>query len=81
MPFADRVHVFYRLRVKKPGDVPKLVEQHVICAFDRDQISALDLVCSGFRFDNAAELLTTPRLSTTSRGPARLTLSRTRMVR
>jgi hypothetical protein len=52
---ADRMHVFYRLRVKKPGDVPKLVEQHLLCAFDRDRINALDLVCTGFRPDNAAE--------------------------
>lgn len=46
---ADRLHVFYRLRVKKPGSVPKLVEQHLLCAFEGDRINALDLVCSGFR--------------------------------
>jgi hypothetical protein len=54
-PVADRVHVFYRLRVKKPGDIPKLVEQHLLCGFDAGQINALDLVCSGFRPDDAAE--------------------------
>jgi hypothetical protein len=48
---ADRVHVYYRLRVRKPGNVWKLVEQHVLCAFDGDRIVALDLVCSGFRPD------------------------------
>lgn len=48
---ADRLHVYYRLRVRKPGDVWKLVEQHVLCAFDGDRIAALDLVCSGFRPD------------------------------
>jgi len=48
---ADRLHVFYRLRVKKPGDQRKIVEQHLICAFDDGRISALDLVCSGFRPD------------------------------
>jgi hypothetical protein len=46
---ADRLHVFYRLRVKKPGDVRKIVEQHLLCAFDGEGISAIDLVCTGFR--------------------------------
>jgi hypothetical protein len=55
---ADRLHVFYRLRVKKPGNVPKLVEQHLLCAFDRDRINALDLVCTGFRPTDAVEYLT-----------------------
>jgi hypothetical protein len=48
---ADRLHVFYRLRVRKPGNVPKLVEQHLLCAFDGDRINGLDLVCTGFRPD------------------------------
>jgi hypothetical protein len=48
---ADRLHVFYRLRVKKPGDLTKIVEQHLLCAVDDHRISALDLVCSGFRPD------------------------------
>jgi hypothetical protein len=48
---ADRLHVFYRLRVKKPGDHRKIVEQHLLCAVDEHRISALDLVCSGFRPD------------------------------
>ncbi len=48
---ADRLHVFYRLRVKKPGDVEKIVEQHLLCALDDDRITALDLVCTGFRPD------------------------------
>ena len=50
---ADRLHVFYRLRVKKPGDLRKIVEQHLLCAFDDDRITALDLVCTGFRPDDA----------------------------
>jgi hypothetical protein len=50
-PVADRVHVFYRLRVKKPGAVRKIVEQHLLCAFDDEGISAIDLVCTGFRPD------------------------------
>ena len=52
---ADRQHVFYRLRVKKPGDVPKLVEQHLLCALEGDRISTLDLVCTGFRPVKAVE--------------------------
>ncbi|MFZ1878907.1 MAG: nuclear transport factor 2 family protein [Gaiellaceae bacterium] len=52
---ADRQHVFYRLRVKKPGDVPKLVEQHLLCALEGDRISTLDLVCTGFRRVKAVE--------------------------
>jgi hypothetical protein len=51
---ADRLHVFYRLRVKKPGDHRKIVEQHLVCAVDDDRISALDLVCTGFRSEGAA---------------------------
>jgi len=50
---ADRLHVFYRLRVKKPGDQRKIVEQHLLCALDGGRIAALDLVCTGFRPDEA----------------------------
>jgi SnoaL-like protein len=50
---ADCLHVFYRLRVEKPGDPRKIVEQHLLCAFDDHRIAALDLVCSGFRPDEA----------------------------
>jgi hypothetical protein len=46
---ADRLHVFYRLRVRKPGNVPKLVEQHLLCTLDTNRINGLDLVCTGFR--------------------------------
>jgi hypothetical protein len=46
---SDRLHVFYRLRVRKPGALRKIVEQHLLCALDDDRITALDLVCSGFR--------------------------------
>ena len=48
---ADRLHIYYRLRVRKPGDAWKLVEQHLLCALDGDRIAALDLICSGFRPD------------------------------
>ena len=53
---ADRLHVFYRLRVTKPGNVPKLVEQHLLCTLDTDRIDGLDLVCTGFRPDAEAGL-------------------------
>jgi hypothetical protein len=48
---GDRLHVFYRLRVKKPGDPWKVIEQHLFCALGEGRITALDLVCSGFRPD------------------------------
>jgi SnoaL-like domain len=50
---GDRLHVFYRLRVKRPGDAWKVIEQHLFCALDEGRITALDLVCSGFRPDAA----------------------------
>lgn len=52
---ADRMHVFYRLRVRKPGNTAKLVEQHLLCTFAGAQVNALDLVCSGFRPDDDAK--------------------------
>ena len=59
---ADRLHVFYRLRVKKPGDQSKIVEQHLLCTYDDDRITALDLVCTGFR----------PEMSTSMEGARRV---------
>jgi hypothetical protein len=50
---ADRLHVFYRLRVTRPGSAPKIVEQHLLCTFEGTRISSLDLVCTGFRPDDA----------------------------
>jgi len=55
-PFADRRHVFYRLRVKKPGNATKVVEQHLLCAFADDRIHELDLICSGFRPEEATHV-------------------------
>jgi ketosteroid isomerase-like protein len=46
---GDRVHVSYRFRVKRPGESGTVIEQHLFCAIDDGRISALDLVCSGFR--------------------------------
>jgi hypothetical protein len=51
---GDRLHVFYRLCVTKPGGAPKLVEQHLLCTLDTDRIDGLDLVCTGFRPDAEA---------------------------
>ena len=49
---ADLLHVFYRLRVRKSGNAKKIVEQHLVCALADNRITALDLVCSGFRPDD-----------------------------
>jgi hypothetical protein len=54
-PAADRIHVFYRLRVRKPGSAAKLVEQHLLCAVAGSQVDVLDLVCTGFRPDGDVE--------------------------
>ena len=48
-PVADRLHVSYRLRVRRGGDPWNVVEQHLLCAHDGARITALDLVCTGFR--------------------------------
>jgi hypothetical protein len=48
---GDRLHVFYRLRVKRPGDPWKIIEQHLFCALGDGRVTALDLLCSGFRSD------------------------------
>ena len=48
-PVADRLHVSYRLRVRRRGNPWKLVEQHLLCAHDGGRITALDIVCTGFR--------------------------------
>jgi hypothetical protein len=59
---ADRLHVFYRLRVKKPGQLGKIVEQHLLCAIDDRRIAALDLVCSGFRPEETGDAAERVRL-------------------
>jgi hypothetical protein len=46
---GDRLHVFYRFRVKRSGNPSEVIEQHLFCAVDEGNITALDLVCSGFR--------------------------------
>lgn len=52
---GDRLHVFYRLRVKRPGDSWKVIEQHLFCELDEGRIASLDLVCSGFRPERSAD--------------------------
>jgi SnoaL-like domain len=46
---ADRLHVSYRLRVRRPGDSWTLVEQHLLCVLDDERIAGFDLICTGFR--------------------------------
>jgi len=46
---GDRLHVFYRLRRNRSGDPSSIVEQHLFCTLAGGRITALDLVCSGFR--------------------------------
>jgi SnoaL-like domain len=46
---GDRLHVFYRFRVKRSDDLTSIVEQHLFCSLEEGRITALDLVCSGFR--------------------------------
>jgi hypothetical protein len=65
---ADRLHLFYQLRVRKPGAATKIVEQHLLCALDENRITALDLVCSGFRPNDAAA---PPRSVAVAVGPSR----------
>jgi hypothetical protein len=76
---GDRLHVFYRLRVRRPGDAWKVVEQHLFCALDEGRISALDLVCSGFRPDAAgarfAQVIPPPGHAATAAGHSQLTSS------
>jgi hypothetical protein len=52
---GDRLHVSYRLRVKDAGEPWRIVEQHLFCTIDASWITALDLVCSGFRPEQAAD--------------------------
>jgi hypothetical protein len=52
-PFADILHVGYRLSLEEhpfqPGSGPQLIEQHLLCRVEDGRIEAFDLVCSGFR--------------------------------
>jgi hypothetical protein len=46
---GDRLHIYYRLRVKRRDDPWRVIEQHLICDSSDGRIASLDLVCSGFR--------------------------------
>jgi hypothetical protein len=46
---GDRLHVFYRLRLRRQGEPRTTIEQHLFCALDEGFITAFDLLCSGFR--------------------------------
>ena len=45
---ADRLRISYRIRCRKEG-VWYLIEQQAYCVADAGQVSAMNLVCSGFR--------------------------------
>jgi TusA-related sulfurtransferase len=44
---GERVHVWYRLRLMKGGEV-RVVEQHVFASVGDGRVRSLDLLCSGF---------------------------------
>ena len=69
---GDRLHVFYRLRVKRPGDPWKVIEQHLFCALDEGRIAALDLLCSGFRLDRGHHHVTSTPMARGGREAAPL---------
>jgi ketosteroid isomerase-like protein len=48
-PVSDRVHVRYRLRGIDADEGPGFMEQHGYMAVEDGKITALNLVCSGFR--------------------------------
>lgn len=51
---SDRLHVFYRFRVKRSGGTWTIIEQHLFCTLDVGRIVGVDLVCSGFRPESRA---------------------------
>ena len=54
---ADLLHVTYRLRLGdhpfRPGSGPQLIEQHLFCRVELGRVTAADLLCSGFRPEEA----------------------------
>jgi hypothetical protein len=50
---GDRLHVGYRIRLRD-GGLWYLVEQQTYSQLEGDSITRFDLLCSGFRLDNAA---------------------------
>jgi hypothetical protein len=47
--FVDRLHVRYRMRGIDPEDGPVTCEQHAYLTLADDAITAMNLVCSGWR--------------------------------
>ena len=47
--FVDRLHVRYRMRGVDPEDGPVTSEQHAYLTLEDDTITAMNLVCSGWR--------------------------------
>jgi len=47
-PIAHRAHVWYRLRAFYPDADPEVIEQSAYCEVEGGQITAMDLVCSGY---------------------------------
>ena len=47
-PIADRLRISYRMRLHD-GQGWHRAEQHLFCDIESDQITHLDLLCSGFR--------------------------------
>jgi hypothetical protein len=56
-PFADVLHVAYQLLLDehpfRPGSGPQLVEHQLFCSVEDGLIASLDLLCSGFREEEA----------------------------
>ena len=47
-PIAHRAHLWYRLRAFYPDGDPEVIEQNAYCEVEGGQITAMDLVCSGY---------------------------------
>ena len=47
--FVDRVHIRYRMRGVDPEDGAVTCEQHAYLTLESDAITAMNLVCSGWR--------------------------------
>ena len=47
-PIAGRAHVWYRLRASYAEGDPEVIEQNAFCDVEGGQITAMDMVCSGY---------------------------------
>jgi hypothetical protein len=52
-PVGEVLHLTYRLQFDdhpmRPGDGPRVIEQHLFSSVEEGRIALIDLVCSGFR--------------------------------